>query len=170
MATLPYTYEQVKKALGNQVITPWHDANDNEYTSSSKQSVTGGTTYDFEDNGLAYEVMNFPSHITRMWDKTNNKIVVDEFQDSPAIVARVRFMFEPTSSAAGTIDVTIEPDNVSPEFSNTITVPFKSEATQVEGLFTFYVGTQAAANGLVIKYSPSLGGKVWDRRIWIYRT
>jgi len=166
MSTL-FTKAEVDYAVGKGIKTPWETCSDSEYDTGSRQAVSAATEYAFENDCAAYNEQNFPAGITKMWNATTNKIELEDFLNNPSFLVRVQFMFEPTVASAGHMDVSIQPDNVSPDFVNVITIPYKATETKVEVLFSIYLGAQAKTDGLKITYTPSSAGEVWDRDLFI---
>ena len=64
----------------------------------------------------------------------------------------------------------IEPDNVSPDFSNIVRIPYKASESKMEAIFTFYVKGQVKVDGLKIYYTSDGDGEAYDRGLLIYRT
>lgn len=170
MGKLKFTTVQIEKALDSQINNPWQDYADNQYTSLSKQSVTGGQEYDFNNNGLGYSDSNFPTYITKLWDTTTYKIDVSQEMDSPVYVARVQLTFEPTAAASGVMEFHLYIDDTVPILIQTIRVAYKATESRMEALFAFYIGTEFKSKGAYITYTPSTSGYVWDRGILVYRT
>lgn len=170
MGQIPFTTPQVTRALDTQLTNPSQRCEDSVYHSENKQAVTGAATYAFENDAVTLNAKNFPAHITEMWDPTTNKILSTEEDDQPVWVAVIDLTFAPTVSAAGEITFILQPDNVAPDFVQTIRIGYKAVQSDVEALFAFPLTAQAKADGVKITYSPSSSGDVWDRKILVYRT
>lgn len=171
---LGHTEADIKKSMNQDITQPWHDCNDNAYTSASKQSVSAGQEYAFENNGLAYEATNFPTHITKLWDKTTHKCYFNEVLDTPMYVAKVAMNFLPGVSAESYMEVFAYIDETVPIKIGSIRLPYKATDSRLEALFTFYIGTVSGydlkAKGLKFTYKPQTNGQVYNRSILVYKT
>ena len=170
---LGQTIADTQKALDAQINTPYHDVADDTFTTGLRQSVTATTEYDFEANG-SFEVTNFPSHITKLWDTTTNKCDFSEMLDSPMCVARIQFNFDPSAAAAGFVEVKAYIDDATPKLIQTIRIPYKATDSRMEALFSFYVGSETGydmkTDGLKFTYTPDANGEIYDRGVLVYKT
>ena len=173
-ALMGQSQADIIKSMNQDIVQPWHDCADNAYTSASKQAVTAGQTYDFTANCLPYEKTNFPSHITKLWDKVTNLVTLIEVLDSPVFVARVQMNFLPDTSAEGYMEFKAYVNETVPILIQSITIAYKGTDTRLEALFSFYVGSETGydikGKGLKFTYKPKTNGKVYDRGILIYKT
>lgn len=167
---LKFEGDEITRALDTQLTNPSQRCEDSVYHSGNKQAVSGASVYDFEDNAVTLNSKNFPTHITEMWDPITNKVLSTEEDDHPVWVAVIDLVFEPTVSASGLMEFILQPDNVSPDFVQTVRIDYKAVTSEVEALFAFPLTPQAKADGVKITYSPSSAGEVWDRKILVYRT
>lgn len=168
------TQANIIKSINQDIVQPWHDCADNAYVTGAKQAVTGGVEYDFAANALPYEKTNFPTHITKLWDKVNNLAVFTEVLDSPMYVARIQMNFLPGTSAEGYMEFKAYINETVPILFQTIRVAYKTVDSRMEALFSFYVGAETGydikAKGLKFTYTPKTTGGVYDRGILIYKT
>ncbi len=168
------TQADIIKSINQDIVQPWHDCADNAFVTGSKQAVTAANEYAFEVNGLPYEKTNFPSHITKLWDKTANKAVFTETLDSPVYVARLQMNFLPGTAAEGYMEFKAYINETVPVLFQTIKVAYKATDTRLEALFAFYVGSETGYNiktkGVIFTYTPKTNGSVYDRGILIYKT
>lgn len=162
------------KALNQEVVQPWHDCADSIYTTASKQSVTGGSNYDFHVDGVSRNETNLPTHITKLWDTAENLAVFSEVLDTPVYVARVQLTFLPGTAAEGYMEFKAYVNETVPVLLQTIRVAYKTDASRMEALFAFYTGDATGYDiknkGIFFEYTPKTSGQVYDRGILIYKT
>lgn len=174
MGQLNFTTDEVNKTIDGRLNSPVQDVVGDNYPSGSPLAMSADTEYTFACNGNDRNFPNFPAHITNMWDTTNNKTALSEFQDTPQIVCSVQFTFAPNVAAAG--EITIQPyvDETSPIPFKAVTVPYKKDASRVNGLVTFYAGSEAGFDiknkGVYFKIKASGAGSAYDMAIELYRT
>ena len=174
MANLKFTANQIDQILDEQYKTPLQDVSGDNYTSGSPLAMSADTEYDFVCNGNVRNFTNFPEHVTSLWDTTNDICVPDELLDTPVLVFTVRFKFDPTVAAAGTITVNPYVNETVPIKFKPVTVPYKATLTDVSALVTIYLGEETGFDvknkGVFFKFEASGAGDMYDSSIEIYRT
>lgn len=168
------TEAQASRVLDGRLYSPIQDVVGDNYTTSSRLSMTAGVEYPFVCNGNVREFKNFPSHITNIWDKVNNKATFAEFEDTPEMVANVSFIIDPLVSAQGVVTVRVYVDEtVALEFKSDNKV-FKGSSEKITSLLTFYTGSETGFDvknkGVKFTVESSANAELFDPSIEIYRT
>lgn len=171
---LPFTGDQLTKILDEQYKTPIQDVVGDNYTSGVPLAVSAATEYDFECNGNTRNFTNLPDHVTSLWNTSTNICVPSELLDTPVLVFTVRFKFDPTVAAAGTITVNPYVNESVPIKFKPVTVPYKASLTDVSALVTIYLGDDTGFDvknkGVFFKFESTGAGDMYDPSIEIYRT
>jgi len=171
---LDFSADEINKTIGGRLYSPIQDVVGTDYTVGIPLTMTGGSEYPFACNGVTRNFKNLPSHITNMWDTVSNKTVLNEFLDTPEIVANLSFMIDPAASKEGIVTISAYVNETVPLLIKSINVHFKGDIEKLTGLLTFYTGSETGFDiknkGVIFTVESSLGAEIYDTSIEIYRT
>ena len=168
--TLDVTGDELNKIINTSYHVPIEDVNDNAFTTGARQSITASSEYAYENNGLLYSCSNFPSHITKLWNTTTNKLEFGEQLNAPVYVANLQINFDPTASSTGVMTIRAYADDGVDTLLQTVLVPFKAVDSRLNAIFTVYLDTLVKTNGVKFTYESSLDGEIYNRSGLFYRT
>lgn len=138
---------------------------DNQYTSSAKRSITGGTRTKVTINGGAVS-RQYPSDQT-YWNTTSNKIVGSE---NTMYVVAISFI---ANSGSANTYVSVEFDSggsTGSFFTRTLElVKGTSTDNNITVTYPLFVGTDFAANGAEVYVTPNNNTDFWDFTVSLFQ-
>ena len=170
---LDFSADEINKTIGGRLYSPIQDVVGNNYTSAATLQLLPNTSLSFLCNGAIRNFKNLPSHITNMWDTVNNKVVLNEFQDTPAIGTNLSFMIDPATSAEGIVTISAYVDETVPLLIKSTNVHFKGDVEKLTGSIKFYAGSETGFDvknkGVIFTLESNVGAEVYDTSIEIIR-
>ena len=168
------TGAMLQKVINENEHTPIQDIVGNNYTTSSRLSMTANTEYNFVCNGVVRNNLSLPIHISKLWDTTTNLGVFTDLVNTKMIVATPKFIFAPSTASAGFITVRAYVNETVPIEIDAKVVDYKAVAETVSQLLTFYTGNATGFDvknkGVFFTVEADQNGELYDTSLVIYQT